>query len=821
MSLLDSLKPRESLELPLVYVRDTVVFPHALAPLFASTRFSVGAVDAALAADKRVFVSMLKDTFDEKTPDIRVQEFGTIARVLQQVRLPDGSSRLLVEGEARARLRKTVYRKEWLGALVETFPEDTLEGPDADALVQVLRRDFATYADLVKKIPGESVQVVNKAEDPRRLCDLISHALQVKVERKQELLAILSMKDRMEALAVTLALENEQLTLQKRITQKVRARIDRSQKEYFLQEQIKEINKELGKEGDEGEQAELEKQILSKSPPEEVVAKARKELARLQKLQPLSPEAGVLRTYCEWLADLPWSAKTQDNRDLDLARSVLDEDHYGMRKAKERILEFIAVRQLKEHVKGPILCFVGAPGTGKTSLGKSVARALGRSFVRISLGGVRDEAEIRGHRKTYVGALPGKIIQSMRKADSVNPVFLLDEIDKMSSDFRGDPASALLEVLDPEQNSTFTDHYLEVPYDLSGVMFITTANSLHNVPYPLLDRMEVIEIPGYSEYEKLEIARHFIIPKQLAENGLEDSGVRIRDDAVLEIIRHYTMESGVRSLEREIAHVIRKTAQKAVDKGYARDPARLEEFSCSVTAKGIPGLLGKRIHDDDLVYRDPNPGVSYGLAWTEMGGTLLPVETSAFEGEGELILTGNLGDVMKESARAALSYIEARAAVFGLSHQDFRRKTLHIHVPEGAIPKDGPSAGITLAASLLSALTGVPVLPGFAMTGEITLTGRVLPIGGVKEKLLAAHRNKFPKVLLPEGNRKDMDDVPREVSADTEFFFVSTVEEALKALFPAQLAERSRPPSRRPARPGRSRDPSPAAPRRRGKNGTP
>lgn len=820
MNLLDSLKPRESFELPLVYVRDMVVFPHALAPLFAATRFSVGAVDAALAADKRVFISLLKDVFDEKAADIRVEEYGTIARVLQQVRLPDGSSRLLVEGESRARLRKTVYRKEWLGALIENLPEEAAQGPDFAALVQVLRRDFAQYAELVKKIPGESVQIVNKAEDPGRICDLISHALQVRVEKKQELLAILSTRDRMEALAVILALENDQLTLQKRITQKVRARIDRSQKEYFLQEQIKEINKELGKEGDEGEQAELERQILAKSPPEEVVAKARKELGRLQKLQALSPEAGVLRTYCEWIADLPWSAKTSDNRDLARAREILEEDHYGMKKAKERILEFIAVRQLKEHIKGPILCFVGPPGTGKTSLGKSVARALGRNFVRVSLGGVRDEAEIRGHRKTYVGALPGKILQSMRKADSINPVFLLDEIDKMSSDFRGDPASALLEVLDPEQNGTFTDHYLEVPYDLSNVMFITTANSLHTVPYPLLDRMEVIEIPGYSEYEKLEIAKKFIQPKQLTENGLSGSRVRIRDDAVLEIIRHYTMESGVRSLEREIAHVIRKIAQRAVERGFAEEPRHLEDFACAVTARRIPALLGKRLHDDDLVYRDSNPGVAYGLAWTEMGGTLLPVESSAFEGEGELILTGNLGDVMKESARAALSYIEARASVFGLGASDFNKKTLHVHVPEGAIPKDGPSAGITLAAALLSALTGMPVLPGIAMTGEITLTGRVLPIGGVKEKLLAAHRNKFPRVLLPEGNRKDMDDVPKEVSADTEFIFVSTVEEALKILFSAQLAERARTAPRARASGSRSRtaDPAPLR-RRRGKNG--
>ncbi len=620
MNLIDSLKPRVSVELPLVYVRDTVVFPHALAPIFAATRFSVGAVDAALAADKRVFISLLKDAPDDKSTDIRVQEFGTVVRVIQQVRLPDGSSRLLVEGEARARLRKTVYRKEWLGAQLDILPEEEETGPDIDALLQVLRRDFVTYADLVKKIPGESIQVVNKAEDPRKLCDLVSHALQVRVEKKQELLSIIPTRERMEALAVLLASENEQLTLQKRITQKVRARIDRSQKDYFLQEQIKEINKELGRDGEESEQADLERQILAKNPPEEVLAKARKELGRLSKLQPLSPEAGVLRTYCEWLADLPWSAKTEDNHDLARARIILDEDHYGMKKAKERILEFIAVRQLKEKLKGPILCFVGPPGTGKTSLGKSVARALGRNFVRVSLGGVRDEAEIRGHRKTYVGALPGKILQSLRKADTVNPVFLLDEVDKMSSDFRGDPASALLEVLDPEQNVAFTDHYLEVPYDLSSVMFITTANSLHTVPYPLLDRMEVIEIPGYSEYEKLEIARSFIIPKQLEENGLAGSRVRIRDEAVLEIIRHYTMESGVRSLERQIAHVIRKTAQRAVERGYAGGERKPEDYSCTITAKSLPSLLGKRVHDDDLVYRDPNPGVAYGLAWTEMRG---------------------------------------------------------------------------------------------------------------------------------------------------------------------------------------------------------
>ena len=472
-----------------------------------------------------------------------------------------------------------------------------------------------------------------------------------------------------------------------------------------------------------------------------------------------------------------------------------------MEKPKERILEFIAVRQLSDRARGPILCLVGPPGTGKTSLGRSVARALDRAFVRVSLGGVRDEAEIRGHRKTYVGALPGKIIQSIRKAGTSNPVFLLDEVDKMSSDFRGDPASALLEVLDPEQNSSFTDHYLELPYDLSNVMFITTANSLHGIPYPLLDRMEVIEVPGYSEFEKLEIAKKFIVPKQVSENGLGGARVSFRDEAILEIIRHYTMESGVRNLEREIARIVRKLAQEAVEQGLAAEPEKLADWSAEVTEKKAAAFLGKRRREDDVVFKEVRPGVAYGLAWTEAGGTLLPVEALVFEGEEGLILTGNLGDVMKESARAALSFIRSKAPEFGLSEESFRKKTVHVHVPEGAIPKDGPSAGITLVAALVSAFTKVPLEGGRAMTGEITLTGRVLPIGGVKEKVLAAHRSSILTVLLPEGNRKDLDDIPDEVKNVMRFIFVADAAGALEALFPKGAIG----PKRRAARPARAK----------------
>jgi ATP-dependent Lon protease len=816
LNLLEALRGGATLELPLVYTREAVIFPKSIAPLLAATKFSIAAVDEALAGDKRIVTALLKGLGDEKGSEIEVHPVGTVARIVQQVRLPDGSIRLLVEGEARVRIKRTLFRKDHLDVAVEPLDDEAPKGKaeggterdrELAASLRLVKRSFGTYADIVKKLSPEALSQSERAEKPHELCDLVANALPIKPERKQALLGVTDPLERLEAIEAAIEGETELINLQRKISAKVKNRIDRSQREYFLGEQLKEINRELGKEGEESEVKELERSLLAKGPPEEVLAKAKRELSRLGKLQAFSPEAGVLRVYCEWLADLPWSMKSRDNRDIEKARTALDEDHYGMTKPKERILEFIAVRQLSERARGPILCLVGPPGTGKTSLGRSVARALERSFVRVSLGGVRDEAEIRGHRKTYVGALPGKIIQSIRKAATNNPVFLLDEIDKMSSDFRGDPASALLEVLDPEQNSTFTDHYLELPFDLSNVMFITTANSLHGIPYPLLDRMEVIEVPGYSEYEKLEIAKKFLVPKQVGENGLAGASVKFRDAAILEIIRHYTMESGVRSLEREIARVVRKLAQEAVEQGLAAEPAKLLEWSAQVTEKKVATLLGKRRREDDVIFKEPRAGVAYGLAWTEAGGTILPVEALVFEGDDGLILTGNLGDVMKESARAALSFIRSKAADFGLGEEDFHKKTVHVHVPEGAIPKDGPSAGITLVASIVSALTRISLVPGRAMTGEITLTGRILPIGGVKEKVLAAHRTAIFTVLLPEGNRKDLDDIPAEVKDAMSFVFVSNAAEALEALFPKGAmgpkapARTPRSPSRAPKKP--------------------
>lgn len=791
MKILESLRPRgDAKELPLLYTRENVVFPGSLTPVLASTKFSVMASETALKADRAVFISLLKKLPEEGANNIDVHETGTIAHIIQSVKLADGSLRLLVEGRMRAKLRKSIFRKDYLAALVEPLEngDETVEPAEKDALSHIIKRDFIAYADLARKIPSDTVQAIQRSDSADRLCDLVSNALILKLDRKQELLSLHPLDARMEKLATVLAQEVETLALQKKISQKVRARMERNQKEYFLQEQIKEINRELGREADEGEHTELEKRIEGKNPPEEVMAKARKELGRLSKLQAMSPEAGVIRAYCEWMADLPWQPKPCDAVSLEEARIILDADHYGMKKAKERILEFVAVRRLNPELKGPILCLVGPPGTGKTSLGRSIARALDRDFVRISLGGVRDEAEIRGHRKTYVGALPGKIIQSLRRAGSNNPVFLLDEIDKMSSDFRGDPASALLEVLDPEQNVNFMDHYLEVPYDLSHVVFVTTANSVHTIPYPLLDRMEIIEIPGYAEHEKLEIAKRFIIPRQLEENGLKDSRLSIKDDAILEVIRHYTMESGVRSLEREIARVIRKLAEDAVAGGWLEKEGGIAAYKKSIKAENIKKLLGKRKREQDLLFSESQPGLACGLAWTEMGGTVLPVEASVFPAEGELILTGNLGDVMKESARAALTYIRSHGAEYGLSEKDFQGKTLHVHVPEGAIPKDGPSAGITLAAAILSAISGLALKPGWAMSGELTLTGRLLPIGGVKEKLLAAHRVKIGKVILPEGNQKDLDDIPNEVLKEMEVFFAAKVKDAL-----ALIAEKPKP----------------------------
>jgi ATP-dependent Lon protease len=672
--------------------------------------------------------------------------------------------------------------------------------PEAAALLRTVQQSFAQYAELSRKVSTDTLAAAEKTDSPERAINFMCNALAVKPERKVELLSIENTQARLRVLLETLEMENEIFGLQKKISAKVKRRMEKTQREYILNEQIREINKELGKESVEDEFAELERTIAEKNPPEEILAKARKEIGRLRRLQPFSPEAGVLRGYLEWLADLPWSKISDDAVDLGEAEKKLNEDHFGIQKAKERILEFIAVRRLSSQnsglppgSRGPILCFVGPPGTGKTSLGKSVAGALGRSFIRISLGGVRDEAEIRGHRKTYVGALPGKIIQSMRKAETVNPVFLLDEIDKLSSDFRGDPASALLEVLDPEQNSTFTDHYLEIPYDLSRVLFIATANSLHTIPYPLLDRMEIIEIPGYGELEKLSIAKQFLVPKELAENGLKNAVISFSDEAILGLIRHWTMESGVRGLEREIARCTRRIAREAVRKEYGvSDRKPIGSFKKKVQKKDLEKLLGRRKYKNDVVYKEARIGVSYGLAWTETGGTMLPVESTGFGGSGECVMTGNLGDVMKESARIALSYLRSIAERYALKGKGIAKTDFHIHVPEGAIPKDGPSAGITVAASLLSTLCGVPPKPGIAMTGELTLTGRVLPIGGLKEKLLAAIRNGMEQVILPRDNEEDFAELDREIKDSLKVLFIENAEEAFHFLFNKKILKKAR-----------------------------
>jgi ATP-dependent Lon protease len=811
--------------LTLLPLRDLVLFPNTVVPVFITGQPGMAALTQSLRRDNRLFAVCQKKQDDGDDPGEYLWPVGTAVRIIQHLRLPDSTFRVVLQGEYRGRINEFEPHGEY--SLVKVSPLDTGNFSDTPssqdiALLRAVQRAFNQYAELSKKIGTDTLLAVERSENPERAANLICNSSNFKTEKKVELLAVSDIRERLEAVLETLERENEIFGIQKNISGKVKSRIDKHQREYYLHEQLKEINKELGKDKDnkEDEFSELEKQIEAKAPPAEVVAKAAKELGRLRKLQPLSPEAGVLRGYLEWIADLPWSETSMDSGDLDAAQGILDEDHFNMRKAKDRILEFIAVRQLlastggaeKTGIKGPILCFIGPPGTGKTSLGKSVARALGRRFVRISLGGLRDEAEIRGHRKTYVGALPGKIIQSMRKAGTMNPVILLDEIDKLSSDFRGDPASALLEVLDPEQNNTFTDHYMEVAYDLSKVLFITTANSLHGIPYPLLDRMEIIEIPGYGENEKLSIAKQFLVPKELKENGLSEAKIRFTDDALKSIIRYWTMESGVRGLEREIARCIRRVARQAVAGGYGSpskegaqenktaeqfhgeglietpdNPAAISNtvsaFKKTIKSDGLEKLLGRRKYKNDVMFREARVGVSCGLAWTETGGATLPVESACFDGSGEVLMTGNLGDVMKESARIALSYLRSVRNSYKYVVKNVGKTDFHIHVPEGAIPKDGPSAGIAIAVSLLSTLCQKPPRSGIAMTGELTLTGRVLPIGGLKEKLLAAIRNGLEKVLLPVDNRGEWDELDKDITSAINVEFVENATDAFAILF--------------------------------------
>ncbi|GHV71196.1 Lon protease [Spirochaetia bacterium] len=786
-------------ELPLLPLRELVLFPQTIIQVFLTYRQGTSAVEEALRRDARLFAVCQKPQ-DSSSTQAETYSVGSVARIIQHLRLPDGTYRVVLQGEYRAEMKSRLEGWEPAMALIEAINIRGLEeapGPETSALMRAVQKSFSLYAELSKKVSTDTIAAVEKTDNPERLANLVCNSLALKAERKIALIGIADMEKRLETILETLESENEIFGIQKNISGKVKSRMDKNQREYYLHEQLKEINKELGKDTAEDEFADLEKLLEEKHLPEEIFVKAHKEIARLRKLQPFSPEAGVLRGYLEWIADLPWaeySPGTENSSgDLGEAEKILDEDHFNMRKAKERIIEFIAVHRLKPAIKGPILCFVGPPGTGKTSLGKSVARALGRRFVRISLGGVRDEAEIRGHRKTYVGALPGKIIQSMRKAGAMNPVFLLDEIDKLSNDYRGDPSSALLEVLDPEQNFSFTDHYMEVPYDLSKVLFIATANSLHTIPYPLLDRMEIIEIPGYGEHEKLAIAQKFLVPKELEENGLAGAKINFTDECIREIIRHWTSESGVRSLEREIARCVRRVAKDAVKKDYGLTPEKpISSFKKSIGQKDLEKLLGRHKYKNDLVFLEARVGVSYGLAWTETGGTMLPVETSSFEGSGDLIITGNLGDVMKESARIALSWLRSVQGRYNFQVKDVGKTNFHVHVPEGAIPKDGPSAGVTLAASLLSTLCHIPPKPGIAMTGELTLTGRILPIGGLKEKLLAAIRNGMQEVLLPEDNREDWAELDKEIKSSIKVSFVESAEDAFTLLFSEEVLRKDK-----------------------------
>ena len=778
-------------EFTLIPLRDIVAFPSMVIPFYVGRSKSIRAIELARERDHTLFLATQKNTSTEDPGEDDIHRVGVVAKILQVVKLPDDTLRLLVEAERRAAIVKYTEKADSFKVLIQAFKEDARVTPQLATLTRTIARQFSEYATLHQKIPSEVVELVSKVDSPDKLVNTVCANVQFSVEQKVELLSETVTRVRLDTLATLLGTEIEMLQIQQKINDKVKKKLDKTQREYFLHEQMREIQRELGGDAEDPTGAsEIQEKLAKKELPSDIADKCEKEIKRLSRIQPISPESAVLRTYLEWILDIPWNETSQDIKEIDHAQKILDEDHYNLKKVKERILDFIAVRQLRGKTKGPILCFVGPPGTGKTSLGRSVARCLDRKFVRISLGGVRDEAEIRGHRKTYVGALPGKIIQSMRRAGTRNPVFLLDEIDKMGSDYRGDPASALLEVLDPEQNSTFMDHYLEVQYDLSDVMFITTANSVHNIPYPLRDRMEVILIPGYTEFEKLKIAQRFLIPKQIQENGLEWASITFRQSAIFKVIRNYTMEAGVRNLEREIANILRKIARKAIKRNaHAATAEQGDNYQVVVTEQAIVRYLENEKYIENLYSRDSTPGLAYGLAWTELGGMLLPVEVAILAGEGNLHLTGSLGDVMKESAQAALSFLRANANALGICGDFTKNSDIHVHVPEGAIPKDGPSAGITIAAALLSAVTDTPLKKGYCMTGEITLTGRMLAIGGVKEKLLAAHRHQMSHVVIPELNKKDLHELPKEVVSVIELIFTDSAIDALGHLFPDRMLD--------------------------------
>ena len=758
---------------PLLPLRDMVVFPHMVVPLFVGREKSISALDAAMRGDRLIVLVSQTDAQVTVPGKEDLYEVGTITEILQLLKLPDGTIKVLVEGLSRAYISDL---KESSGdcfeVLVKDIERSAEDDPEAASIKKVVLENFEKYIKLNKKVPQEALTTVSGIEDLSHLADVVASYVNMRLELKQTLLEIGNPRERCEKLIGFINGEIDIMYIEKKIQGKVRKQMEKTQKEYYLNEQMKVIKKELGQ-GEDGpdEIEELKKSIEDARMTKEAKGKALKELKRLEKMPPLSAESAVVRTYIEWLRDVPWHKKTTDNRDIDHAMDVLNEDHYGLEEVKERIVEFIAVRHLSRKLKGPILCFVGPPGVGKTSLGMSVARALGRKFVRMSLGGVRDEAEIRGHRRTYVGALPGRIIQMMKKAGTVNPVFLLDEVDKMSMDFRGDPSAALLEVLDPEQNNNFVDHYMEVPYDLSDVMFITTANVQHKIPLPLLDRMELIEITSYTEPEKLNIGIKFLLPKQIMENGLEPGNIEYSEDMMTYTIRHYTRESGVRSLERVIAKVCRKVAREVVKHG--------KEHKRVLDVPILTQYLGHRKYKYGMKEQKNEVGLANGLAWTEVGGDILQIEAQLIKGRGTLMLTGQLGEVMQESAQAAFTFVKANQQFYNIKEEMIKRFDLHLHVPEGAIPKDGPSAGITMAVVMASLLSGIPVRCDVAMTGEITLRGKVLPIGGLKEKVLAAHRADVKQVILPKENEKDLEKIPEYVRKQMSFHPVSSMEEVL------------------------------------------
>jgi ATP-dependent Lon protease len=771
---------------PLLALRELVVFPQQVVPLFVGREKSVRAIEESQKQNKYIMLAAQKDAKTSNPGEKDIYTIGTLGEVVQLIRLADGPIKVLVEGKMRARIKKFSDEDEFMVVDVEELNPVVEVTTEMRALMRSVNAAFENYVKLGKKVNPEMIMQVNAIEDPSRLADAIVVQLNIKLEDKQDILETIDPTERLEKILGHMKSEIEILQVEKRIRGRVKKQMEKTQKEYYLNEQMRAIQKELGDKDDfKNEIQELEEKLKAKDMPDEARDKTDKEIRKLKMMSPMSAEATVVRNYIDWMISLPWNEMSETTIDIPKAREVLESDHYGLERVKERILEYLAVQKLVDKLKGPILCLVGPPGVGKTSLGKSIAKATGREFVRISLGGVRDEAEIRGHRRTYIGALPGKIIQSLKKAGKSNPVFLLDEIDKMSNDFRGDPSSALLEVLDPAQNETFGDHYLDCDYDLSNIMFITTANTLHTIPQPLMDRMEIIRLSGYTELEKLAIAKRYLVTKQLEENGLKPENMEVDPDALVEIVRRYTKEAGVRNLERVIATVCRKAAMEVVENG--------PEHTAKVDRAKLLKYLGQPKFSFGKSEEEHQVGTATGLAWTELGGALLVIETTILPGKGRLQITGKLGDVMQESARAAISYVRSRADMLGLPRDFYEKIDIHVHVPEGGIPKDGPSAGITMALSIVSAITGIPIDKEIAMTGEITLRGNVLPIGGLKEKALAAHRGGSARVMLPIENDNDAEDIPATVRKDLELIPVQHVDqvlfEGLKCLGPKHFEQ--------------------------------